>query len=133
MNTDRFKIRIWDKDKKLFDADPYDLLYTFAEVFDPLDIHIGGYHTIQQCTGLRDSNGKLIYEGDYLQEDNKISLIIQDPDNYYGLRRYLSYYWSPNDNDFVFLDAYNLCGLNNTEIIGNIFENPDLISLKEKL
>lgn len=68
MNTDRFKFRVWDKITKQYDN--YSYLSSDGQLVtnDPdgmmYPADYGENLVIEQCTGLRDKNGKLIYEGD---------------------------------------------------------------------
>lgn len=85
--------------------------------------------TVGQCTGLHDKNGKLIYEGDIVKLhygtglENKISRV-----TYQDLRWVLADI--KNDDyyatyDFELLGSYKGTGM---EIIGNIHDNPELVS-----
>ena len=79
--------------------------------------HLVDKETVCQYTGLTDKNGKKIFEGD----------IIRDID--YGLMRciYLhgSFVWF-NDDKFRWIELRK--HITKEEIIGNIFDNPDLIT-----
>ena len=69
--------------------------------------------TICQCTGLRDKNGKLIWENDFLKYELG------------GVRIDSVKISSP-----IFSQTMRL-NLQNYEIIGNIFDNPELIESEE--
>lgn len=71
---------------------------------------------LQQFTGLHDKNGKEIYEGDILngsQYNNGI-YIVKDLRDLYS---------ENNDSEYS-----NFNFVENCEVIGNIFENPELIN-----
>lgn len=83
----------------------------------------------EQCTGLRDKNGKLIYEGDIVN-----IFCCRHPYGYLG-RTKGNVYWSNPDAEFrikVSLEEeYNLYGIE-IEVIGNINENPELLEKSDE-
>lgn len=70
-----------------------------------------------QFTGLHDKNGKEIYEGDILRRLNGRIDVVEFESGCFVVRH-------PNgDCDFI-------AQVNNYEVIGNIYENPELLEAK---
>lgn len=115
--NDRFRFRVWsDLDKKFIPFHTEDL-ENCPEC---------GYFT-EQCTGLKDKNGKLIYEGDIVKRIDKYdsesyAVLLQVEWNNKGGR----YITTDKDHDtwtFSYSDY-------EYEVIGNIHENPELLEGK---
>ena len=123
------KFRAWDGQKMLFDCiikngkyveySENDDFYTFAEFDYPL----------MQYTGLKDKNGKEIYEGDIIQfkrnneefRRKEIQWI-----NHYGQWNFphLNNNESNYKKDITPKDILD----SSWEVIGNIYENPELLT-----
>ena len=80
--------------------------------------------TICQCTGLKDKNGKLIWENDIVRDDNGNLYKAFWQDRYYQF----SWICVKSDKlpigakwDFWSIRRYEI------EVIGNIFDNPELL------
>lgn len=121
---DRFRFRAWDnrEEKYIYDAqDQYDdKVECFGYMFDTYDDR----YIVEQCTGLKDKNGKLIYEGDIVANilrDGRMKDIGCVEYGYFNCPCCDGIYgWSFGDADIRNYDGYT--------IIGNIHENPELIN-----
>lgn len=109
----RFKFRAWIEEvKSYFYFDLYDIKkHTFDEIEE---------ENIEQCVGLEDKNGELIYEGDILRFvydwEEEIKPVVFDIESAcYGVKYC---------KDFILPFANNLQDI---EVIGNIHENKDLL------
>lgn len=127
---DRFKFRVWHKKRKKM----YDVLHFHTQtwhnggewvtakgfnIITQQDIHIQVEPkdgVIMQCSGLKDKNGKLIYEGDIVKQNQTI----------------YSVNWC--EGSYCFLNNKNLVNYTvesvtpaRQVVIGNIYENPELL------
>ncbi|EHZ2232501.1 hypothetical protein K5L91_002425 [Listeria monocytogenes] len=89
------------------------------------NMHAIDEKTIGQYTGLKDKNGKKIFEGDIVNckfFDRMVGDIA-------GVINFIDCVWAVSD--FKNKRLYQLIDVDNIEIIGNMHENPDLLGVAE--
>lgn len=135
---DRFKYKVFDKrDNKLKNIQGFQFSLEFPE-----QVHIlwsnGTYEgnipledmVILQCTGLKDKNGNLIFEGDIVKDDFDDIARVKYSSHFQRLHLFF------NLGSRKHLDNYTKCGVHildwiypvvSLEVIGNIYEDPELL------
>ena len=119
--TRPIKFRVWNEKQKVMLIDQDVMNFTLAQ----LNGIVGAI--IMQYTGLKDRLGKEIYEGDILKYDEDI-IVVQSP-RWYSCDAFTEYGYH---NLGSFQDDYDNEQepsriIREGEIIGNIYENRDLI------
>lgn len=142
---DRFKFRIWDKKlKKIakWGDNPYHNMeiMNYICVENPVTDWRHEDYILMQCTGLKDKNGKLIYEGDIVR------LFCDEFENIHTVKfgdfaMYSLDFQTEYEKGSTAVYGYYLGGLKypiplsisldtsgmQIEVIGNIYENPEVI------
>jgi len=110
------KFRAWDRERKEM-LMPEKLCHLEGEMSKNLK-EVAPYLELMQYTGLKDKNGEDIYEGDILKINNE-NMEVFFQDGYFG--------WGKDHNGVYSFDPFES---EQTEIIGNIYDNPNLLSVK---
>lgn len=127
------KFRVWDTKNKQFLSqsseyyhigDVTGIPYTLNEILNKLDRFV-----VQQWTGLKDSKGVDVYEGDIIERKT----LTKTENHSYNYCHCYEVIYSTDEasyilkygsgDDFVYLSDF----IDNLEIIGNIFENSKLL------
>lgn len=127
MCNDRFKFRAYLKDtQKMVTTIFYDSTYGWQASDGSVQYTFPSeYAALMQCTGLKDKNDKLIFEGDIVRilhtgwKEDWIGAITLVQTNY----NKFGYLLKRPDGGIT----HNILQKDRTVVIGNIYENPELM------
>ncbi len=122
----RFEFKAWDKQKKMWtNWKCYDNMFYFMDKYTGVWIRDDEFKrfVLLQCTGQKDKEGTEIYEGDIVEawsEGSKhIGEVRKRIDGLYIIYpAYCNGFWGLKPNK---------AGKTTVEVIGNIYENPELL------
>ena len=122
-----YKFRFWDKETRVM-LNPLNHHLTLSTTGFPLNLQTsqgGDDYIVTQYTGLKDKNGKEIYEGDvvHIKHPHKnrkwMGEVIYNEWLFTGKGFWFTHFDQPN---CLFSE-----GTEYIEVIGNIYENPELL------
>ena len=133
---DRFKFR-YNYNNKIYDVFAIDFFHSTGQIVsldrkETLMCKINLDNLIR-CTGLKDKNGKLIYEGDILKYTSKPTNTQKNNPEYKPFAENYSVVWEDfytgyNLRSKEKVNCFNLGIMTeDCEVIGNIYETPELL------
>ena len=125
---DRFKFRVWKGQENRM---VYDVTYLNPLILDPAIKEENKHNILMQCTGLKDKNGKLIYEGDIIKQDgDNFEIKYCEKCKSYQCFGKVSWvkekYCYACEGDYIWSEFIEV--LDKAEVIGNIYENKELLN-----
>ena len=127
------KFRAWDTTKKEMFKDTFAItesgqvvVVDQSSVFVSPDYVFVDNLVIMQSTGLKDKNGKEIFEGDILKNNKYITSVFYE-DGAYRVKFCRTLNTTVTMNVISFIEKYK------TRTVGNIYENPELLEVKSEI
>lgn len=111
------KYRVWNEETK--EIGVYETYEELSELFMALSLD-DGFYSLMQSTGLKDKNGKEIFEGD-------IVLVLDSPYTVFYDNEKGSYRLKPHDDRWNVDYMSNFSHGGNFEVVGNIYENKEYL------
>ena len=123
--NDRFKFRVWDKkEKRYINFEQFkkgDIEFNFNPQTNEIWIEYDkSRYVVEQCTGLKDKNSKLIYEGDIVTCGDDRKWVIIWGDSFWQVKEI-------RQDCCININALTWCNCDELEVIGNIHEHHELI------
>lgn len=120
----QFKLRGWDKfERKMYYFDLLEYM-SYHEMAQEEECSYGARKNLMRHTGLQDDTGKEIFEGDVINDKKNLKGKVFFKN---GSFRVTSTYNGINDENYYDLMDLDLIKDNNIVVIGNIYEDPELI------
>lgn len=133
------EFRAWCKTEKSMINILYDIYYIIKKrgvytIHDIIGSSLKENYELMQYIGLQDKNGVEIFEGDIVKIDNSrwhekdyIGIIEHGENISCDGNIYFGFYINWINNNIIRKDIYFWVTNRNIEVIGNIYENPDLL------
>ena len=117
------KFRAWDGQQMHYDVVVVDGIGYKRGSIGMIYAHGARAGIPMQYTGLKDRNDKEIYEGDIAKSGKRLFVARWNND-------IASFVWEPLDGESSY-PCFNVGTVKNMEIVGNVFENPELLEGEE--